>query len=214
MARMIKALFLIFEPEAAWNRVALSRRGMTWIVLLYLLPMMLIAAAVQGAGLVEWGRMQSTAIGGLKYFTRNEAILCEIVELLLMGVVLVASAHLIKTLGDTFHGRHTYDQAFKVVIYGLSPVFLLRLLDGFATTNLWLTWLLGILLTVKILYHGVPRIMLPDPPHAFGLYFMSCLLLAMATGLERFITIGFLTGRYKPVEQFISYLATKLPHGP
>ena len=30
-ARMIKFLFLIFDPEAAWNRIALSRRGIGFI---------------------------------------------------------------------------------------------------------------------------------------------------------------------------------------
>ena len=38
------------------------------------------------------------------------------------------------------------------------------------------------MLSIKILYHGVPRIMLPDPPDAFGLYLMSALLLTMVTG--------------------------------
>jgi hypothetical protein len=31
MSRMIKVLFLIFDPEAAWNRIALSRRGIGFI---------------------------------------------------------------------------------------------------------------------------------------------------------------------------------------
>lgn len=31
MSRMIKVLFLIFEPEAAWNQIALSRRGIGFI---------------------------------------------------------------------------------------------------------------------------------------------------------------------------------------
>ena len=55
---MIKALFLIFEPEPAWNRIALSRRGIGFIVGLYLLPMMLIVGGVEFLGLVKWGRWQ------------------------------------------------------------------------------------------------------------------------------------------------------------
>ena len=98
-----------------------------------------------------------------------------------------------------------------MVIYGLSPVFLFRLLDVFPTVNLWLPWAFGIMLTTKILYTGVPRIMLPDPPDAFGLYLMSALLLAMVTALERFVTVGCLGGNFKPVENFISDLATRLP---
>ena len=211
-ARMIKALFLIFEPGPAWNRVVLSRRGLGLTVLLYLLPMMLIVAGAEGFGLVEWGRLQS-GVTGIKRFTPNEAIVVETIQLLIMGVILVVCAHLIKGLGDTFHGRHTYKQTFTVVIYGLSPIFLMRLLDVFPTMNLWIPWLLGIMLTVKVLYEGVPRIMLPDPPHAFGLYLMSCLLLTIVTAVERFVVIGYLTGWFKPFGDFVTHVAAHLPFG-
>jgi hypothetical protein len=209
---MIKALFLIFEPEAAWNRVALalSRRGLGYLVGLNLLPMMLLVGAVEGFGLVKWGRWQS-AMSQIKFFSMREALIYETAEMLLMAVVILAGAHFIKALGDTFHARNTYAQSLTVVIYGLSPVFLLRLLDVFPTVNLWLPWAFGIMLTTKILYTGVPRIMLPDPPDAFGLYLMSALLLAMVTALERFITAGCLGGSFKPVDNFISGLATRLP---
>ncbi len=207
---MIKALFLIFEPEAAWNQVALSRRGLGYIVGLYLLPMMLIVGAAECFGLVKWGRWQS-ALGSVKVFPLREALIYETAELLLMAVIILAGAHLIKTLGDTFHVRHTYANALKVVIYGLSPVFLLRLLDVSPTINLWMPWAIGIMLSVKVLYTGVPRIMLPDPPDAFGLYLMSALLLAMVTALERFVTAWCLGGSFKPVATFITDLAAKLP---
>jgi hypothetical protein len=52
--------------------------------------------------------------------------------------------------------------------------------------------------------------MLPDPPDAFGLYFMSALLLTMVTGVERFITNGYLAGRFRPVGDVISHIAAKL----
>lgn len=208
---MIKALFLIFEPEAAWNRVALSRRGIGFTVALYLLPMMLIVGVVEVFGLVKWGRWQP-AMGAIKTFPMREALIYETAELLLMGVIILAGAHFIKALGDTFHVRHTYEKTLTVVIYGLSPVFLLRLLDVFPNINLWMPWAIGIMLTIKVLYTGVPRIMLPDPPDAFGLYLMSALLLAMITALERFITAGCLGGNFKPVANFISDLAARLPH--
>jgi len=207
---MIKALFLIFEPEAAWNRVALSRRGLGSIAGLYLMPMMLIVGVAEGFGLVKWGRWQS-GMAQIKIFQVREALIYETAELLLMAVVILAGAHFIKALGDTFHVRNTYAQSLTVVIYGLSPVFLLRLLDVSPTISLWMPWAIGIMLTIKVLYHGVPRIMLPDPPDAFGLYLMSALLLAMVTALERFITAGCLGGSFKPVDNFISDLATKLP---
>jgi hypothetical protein len=207
---MIKALFLIFEPEATWNQVALSKRGIGFTVGLYLLPMMLIVGVVEGFGLVKWGRWQP-ALGIINTFPVREALIYETAELLLMGVIILVGAHLIKALGDTFHVRHTYENTLTVVIYGLSPVFLLRLLDVSPTINLWMPWAIGIMLTIKILYTGVPRIMLPDPPDAFGLYLMSALLLTMITALERFITAGCLAGSFKPVGNFIHELAARLP---
>jgi hypothetical protein len=207
---MIKALFLIFVPEEAWNRIALSRRGVGFIAGLYLLPMMLIAGGVEFFGLVNWGRWQP-ALGQIKHFKVPEALIYETAEMLLMAIVILAGAHFIKALGDTFHVRHTYANTLTLVIYGLSPVFMLRLLDVFPTINLWLPWAIGIMLTIKVLYTGVPRIMLPDPPDAFGLYLMSALLLAMVTALERFISAGCLGGSFKPVENLISDLAARLP---
>jgi hypothetical protein len=207
---MLKALFLIFEPETAWNRVALSRRGIGFIVGLYLLPMMVIVGGVEFLGLVKWGRWQPV-MGAIKIFPVREALIYETAEMLLMAVVILAGAHFIKALGDTFHVRHTYANTLTVVIYGLSPVFLLRLLDVSPTINLWMPWAIGIMLSIKVLYTGVPRIMLPDPPDAFGLYLMSALLLTMVTALERFVTAWCLGGSFKPVATFISDLAARLP---
>ena len=123
--------------------------------------------------------------------------------MLLMAVVILAGAQFIKALGDTFHVRHTYANTLTLVIYGLSPVFMFRLLDVFPAVSLWMPWALGIMLTIKVLYHGVPRMMLPNPPDAFGLYLMSALLLLMVTALERFVTAGCLGGSFKQVENMI-----------
>src|SRR3954468_23904735 len=130
----------------------------------------------------------------------------ETAEIDLLVLIILISTYIVKALGETFHGKHTYTQAATVVIYGLSPVFLFRLLDMLPNVNLFVPWGLGILLTVKILYYGVPRVMQPDPPHALGLYFMSSLLLAMITGAERFVSTGYLMGKYRPVSEAFARL--------
>lgn len=53
--------------------------------------------------------------------------------------------------------------------------------------------------------------MMPDPPHAFGLYLMNSLLLILITGLARFVTAWYLSGHFKPVEGLISAIAKRLP---
>ena len=204
---MIKALFLIFDPVVAWEGAA--GRRLSFTVLFYLLPMMAIVGAVEGFSLVEWGRTQSP-LGEIKKFTPGEALLSEAAQMALMILIVLLSAYFIKALGETFHGRHTYRQTFTVVIYGLSPIFLLRLLDAVPKFSLWIPWIIGVMLMIKVLYHGVPLVMRPDPPHAFGLFFMSSLLLTLVTGAERIIATGYLAGRFRPVSDMISHFAAKL----
>ncbi|MDE3069078.1 MAG: DUF1282 family protein, partial [Verrucomicrobiota bacterium] len=162
---MIKALFLIFEPGVAWERVAQARRSMGFILAWYLLRMMLVVALVEGFGLVKWGKLQ-TGTGRVAVFTRGEAAIFEVLQMGLMFLTIVVCAHLIKSLGDTFRGQHNYTQTFTVVVYGLSPLFLFRLLDALPHVNPWLTWGLGMMVSIMILYHGIPLVMQPDPPHA------------------------------------------------
>ena len=88
-------------------------------------------------------------------------------------------------------------------MYGLSPLFALRVLDGFTAISPWLTWPVGIILVFAVLYQGIPRVMMPDPPHAFGLYLMSSVLLFVLTGMTRFVTAWYLAGYFKPVERFL-----------
>ena len=132
-------------------------------------------------------------------------------QLLVSLCVVFAGASLLKALGETFHGRHTYHQAFTAVAYGLSPFFLLRLLDVVPGINPWVSWAIGILLSAAVLYHGVPRMMAPDPAHAFGLFLMSMLLLALVTGLVRFVTAAFMQGKFPRLQVIVSDLAARLP---
>jgi hypothetical protein len=127
-----------------------------------------------------------------------------------LGVVFIG-AKLLKSLGETFHGRHTYQQTISAVAYGLSPLFLVRMLDVFPRISLWASWSIGIILVVAVLYHGVPRMMEPDPSHAFGLYLISTLLLALVTALARFITWAFFEGKFPALQTFVSDLAAQLP---
>jgi hypothetical protein len=207
---MIKALLLIFEPIATWEGILRARRSAGFILAIYLLPLLLITSATEGYGLVHWGKWQSD-VGRLRSFSIGEALLVEAAQLLLsFGVVFVCS-HLVKSIGETFHGRHTYTQALTAVAYSMGPLFLLRLLDVFAGISPWVAWAIGICLTVAALYQGVPRSMDPDPSHAFGLFLMSALLLVLVSGLVRFATAAYLQGKFPALQSLISDLAARLP---
>jgi hypothetical protein len=207
---MIKALLLIFEPIATWEGILRARRSLGFILALYLLPLLLVTSAAEGYGLVHWGKWQGD-VSRLKTFSPGEAVLVEAGQILLSLVVVFFGANLLKSIGETFHGRHTFSQAFTAIAYSLGPLFLLRLLDAFSGVSPWVSWAIGICLAIAVLYHGVPRIMEPDPAHGFGLYLISALLLVLVSGLARFATAAYLGGKFPVLQTFISDLAARLP---
>ena len=207
---MIKAFLLIFQPGPTWDRIVLARRSPRFLLLGYLLPMMLLAATAEGLGLLEWGKMQP-GIHRIHKFTAGEVLIYEIAQSLLMLLAIVTSACLIKVLGGTFHGRHKYTDTFNLVIYGVSPIFLLRLLDAFPFISPWLTWGIGIALAIEVLYQGILLVLQPDMPSAFGLFFMCSALVVTLTGSVRFLAVWYLTGHLPALEKIISFLAAKLP---
>jgi Yip1 domain len=209
---MLKAILLILEPTATWDKIMLARRGMVFILLVHVFPLLLITSACEGYGLIHWGkpRGQVQEVARVTPFSRGEALLFETGQFLLSLVVVFAGAKMVKSIGETFHGRHTYPQAFAAVAYSLSPLFLLRCLDAFPSVPPWVPWSIGIILCMGALYHGVPRLMEPDPTHAFGLFLMSSLVLMLSTGMLRFVTWWYLAGKMVKVEAFICDLAARL----
>lgn len=210
---MIKAILLVFDPVNTWDDIVQDRRELPFMVAFFLLPLLAVVCAVEGYGMMNWGKWLG-ALAGLKKFTVTEVVVYEILQLLVSLVAVFVGAKLLKALGETFHGRHTYTQAFRAVAYGLSPMFTLRLLDAFPSMPWWVTFTIGMMLSVAIMYHGVPRVMEPDPPHAFGLYLTSSLLLAMTTGLGRFLTAWWAAGRFGKVQvvvqSYVAHLITQL----
>jgi len=202
---MIKALLLIFSSPATWLRLSETPRKWVAILLSYVVPMTLLAGAAEGYGLVHWGKPRGDILR-VTHFSMKFAVAYETGQFLLSLALVFLAARLIKSLGGTFHGRHTFTQTFTVAAYGLSPLFLLRLFDAFPGASPWLTWLVGIVLCISVLYSGIPLIMRPDPPHALGLYLMTSMLLFMITGLLRFVTAWYLMGKFGKLDALISRL--------
>jgi hypothetical protein len=208
---MIMALLLILQTGTAWERVVKAQRSMISVGVFYLLPMMLLVAVAEGFRLVTWGEPRAGTIHSFLRFTAGQVLIYETMQSLLTLLVIVVCGILVKILAENFHGRYTYTQSFTTVIYGLSPVFLLRLMDAVPGIIPWAGWCIGIALSIKILHQGVWFVMQPAPPNAFALYFMSSLLLLAGTGLVRFVTAWYLAGRIPAAEKFISQLGAHLP---
>ena len=72
---MIKAFLLIFEPVQSWDVVARSQRSLAFIFVTFLLPMVLLSSAVEGFGLVHWGKFRADVdVQSAKKFTPSEAV--------------------------------------------------------------------------------------------------------------------------------------------
>jgi len=200
---MINALLLVFEPVATWERLFRSQRGVIFVSVVNLLPMLVLSSIAEGWGLVRWGKRLGVA-EHLKFFTPDEAIRFELLQNCALLLIILGTAFLLRSMCNTFHGRQGYTQAFRTLVYGLSPLFLLRLLDGLPSLSPWVPWAVGVLLSVGVLYLGLPRMMEPDPPHAFGLYLITSLVLILATGLLRGLVVGLFLGKFSKLQTLIS----------
>lgn len=207
---MVKALLLVFAPLATWERIVRARRGCAFILTAQLFPLLVLVAVTESYVLIHWGK--GRGLGSHHHlFPVGETVVFEAAQILVwFGVVFVAAA-LVKSLGDTFHGRHAYAATLTVVVYSLSPFFLIRALDAFLPINPWVPWLVAISVTAGVLYNGLPPVMKPDPPHAFGLYLMSAVLLSLLTLLARALGNWYLAGKLPGVESFFISLGQHLP---
>ncbi len=207
---MIKALLLIFLPRPTWEHIGSFPRKASALLFTYLLPMLLIATFAECYGLVHWGKPRGE-VARMMPFPVSHAVVFGLARILISVLVVFIVAKMIKSLGETFHGRHSIHQVFTVAAYGMSPMFLLRVLNVFPAVSPWVTWGLGLMLSIMVLYHGIPVIMKPDPPHAFGLYLMSCLLMTFVTGLACFLTTWYVRGKFTRLDDAVSAIASYLP---
>jgi Yip1-like protein len=191
---MIKTFLLIFNPAEAWDRIIRARHSLLFILVVYLLPLLIITSLAEAYGLVHWGKLQGT-MRVPKMFSFTEAVVFESAYVALSLTIVFIGAQVVKSMGETFHSRNTYLQTFTLLAYGLSPLFLLHLLDAFRPISPWVSWLIGILLSWGVLYHGVPKVMEPDPSHGFGLFLVTSIVLCLATGLSRLVTAWYLQGK-------------------
>jgi hypothetical protein len=206
---MIKALLLLIRPAPTWEGIDRAARSITYILCVHLLPLIILTSLAEGYGLVHWGKMPRGDVKIVKTYDLREAVVIEVAySLLLLGMVFLIAAAA-KSFAGTFHRRHTFRHAFTAVAYGFSPMLTLRLADLSAAGGPWIPWITyatGVVLTIGVLYHGLPCILKPDPPHAFGLFFMTSLTLVVVSGLLRLVTWSFFRGNFPALEKAISHL--------
>src|ERR1035441_7149499 len=90
---MIKALLLIFDPTATWEGIARARRSLVFVLVVYLIPLLLLASVAEGYGLVDSGNWQGE-IGRIKKFPVREAVIIEAAQFLLALVIIFVGANM------------------------------------------------------------------------------------------------------------------------
>jgi hypothetical protein len=191
---MFLVLLMFFDPAGGWGRVAESARSIGRVLLLHLLPLLLIGCVAEGFGMMRWGKRVSQ-FGTLKIFTLDETVRYQACQFGVGLLVVCASAVVLRHLGNTFHRRQKFTQALAVSVFGLGPVFLMRVCDAFPAVYPWVPWIIGAVLTMAILYQGIPRVMRLDPSDALGVYMASLTVLVLASGIGRLVVIYFLQER-------------------
>jgi hypothetical protein len=190
---MIKALLLILAPSSTWERIARSRRSIGFVLLIYLVPTMALSLVAELAG--HNYLAPKYADPGIKTIPRDIALQLGAIEFGAGLLVVLLVAPIIKLCSETFHNRNTYTQCFAVAAYALGPFYLFHVLDAIPVLNQWIPFAVGIFFSFATLYHAIPQVLKPDPPHAFGLFLMSGIVLSMISVIARMITLLAMPGR-------------------
>jgi len=204
---MIKALLLIVRPGPTWGAIDSAGRSIVYLLLVHLLPLILLTSAIEGYGLVKWGRTHKGETTLTKHYDTKEVIALESIQSVVYLGFAFLGAYAARNYAATFHRRTTYRQAFTAIAFGMSPLLTLRLGDLIVGLNAWVPFSVGLVLTLGVLYIGLPCLLKPDPPHAFGLYVMTCLTLTVMFGLWRLITWQYFVGRFPGLEKLIADLS-------
>jgi hypothetical protein len=206
---MIKVFFLILEPDVTWDKIAQAKRGFLHIVAIHLFPLLLLTSLLEAWGLNRHGKWQPKFQMYYTGFSGHEILCFEVIEFLLFLAVVFISALLVFKITQPFQYRLTFLQVFTTMAYGFTPMFLIHFLDASAAVNPLVPWLLGMGLAMWVLYQGIPRVMQPDPTHAFGVYLSTMFVVLLTSGLARLITGMYLLGY---MDYRHSWLSHKLIH--
>ncbi len=205
---MIKALLLIFRPVQTWGGIDAAKRSIAFILCLHVLPLLLITSIAEGYGLMTWGKLHKGETSLVRTYEFKQVLVIEIVQSVALLGMLFLGAFAAKSFAETFHNRSKFREAFTAVAYGASPLLLMRLGDLFPSLNVWVPWAVGIVLMVSVLYLGLPCLLRPDPPHAFGLYVMTSLTLVVVNAIMRLFIYFFHKGNFPKIEQMLNNLAS------
>ena len=186
---MINVLLLLLDPANTWEKLAKASPGIARVFFTYLLPLVLLGAAVETWGLIKMGRNQGTILERRVAVSQEVALRYATVQVGFAFIIAFLGASMFKGIAQGFHRRQAYPDSFAALGYSLGPYYFLRMLDAAPFLNTWICWGIGAALTLSFLYRAVPRLMKPDPSNALGVYLMCSLLTLVLLGVTHFLAV-------------------------
>jgi uncharacterized membrane protein YecN with MAPEG domain len=213
---MLRALNLIFSSEVEWQKAALKPPHFLTVLFISILPLMVIALAVDGWSLVKYGEV----FRGLaaRSVSVERAIKHETFYGLASLLAMLFGGRLLRNVGRTFNLAANYNVCFTLIAFGYFPILLVRLMDALPQINTWICWAVGVVLAFRILYHGVALWLKPEQTKGFGLLLVSFVYILVVSALVHFAAIQILQGRflkkiYEPQDMSTPALTAILTNG-
>jgi hypothetical protein len=171
---MITLFRLLVSPVETWTAISTSSRGMGWAWLTYVLPLTFVCSAAEVAAIHHWGTATGVA-GGIKTVPFDLAVRYGLAQFGLMNLAVFIAAFALQRVEIAFHARIAYPLCFLLVAYAMGPVYASRLLDMIPQLPTWLAWGAGMLLSLGLIYNGLPKALKIEAYGAFGLFLFSLL---------------------------------------
>jgi hypothetical protein len=190
---MLRALNLSISPEAGWQKTALNPPSAFVVLLASILPLMILGLAVEGYALMKYGE----AFGDLgRHAVSAERVLKYTIFYGIASLaVIIVGAGLLRNIGSTFNLQVSYGAWLVLLGMVYTPIFLARMLDAVPAINSWICWAIGVLLALRILYHGVGGWLRPEQTKGFGLFLITFIYIVVVSGLVHFAAVQVLQGK-------------------
>jgi hypothetical protein len=189
---MLKALQLIFEPAPTWEAINRADRKLWQVLVLYLIPTLLIAVALESWGLYKFGNrpsLVSFAERAASPVAEETIIRYQSVQFGIIILMMFLLSSILQSVLKSMHSRVTYTKVFTAIGFSFAPYFLMIALDGLPFVNTWICRGIGAVLVAKVYYVGLVRVIKPEPTAALGAYMCSIFLVFAIIALTHFIAL-------------------------
>lgn len=191
---MIESIQLLFAPFQTWEKITATRPGWIRVLVLYLLPLLILAVSLESYSLVRWGENRGELEQRVK-IPQQTAMRYGMAQFTLLLASMVLGARFLQSVASSFQVPSSFWQCFTLMAYGFNPIILSRFLDAIPGLNTWVCWSLGALISLSVLYHGVALALKPEQTKGFGLYLVSLVVVLFSSGLSHFIALNILHGK-------------------